>query len=51
MPVDKVRLQLTQFTALVADAEGLRIGFMVLLASGAVATGADFADIRAMQGQ
>ncbi|MNL66902.1 hypothetical protein D3C87_1914360 [compost metagenome] len=51
MAVDKMRLEFAQFTALVADAEGLRTGFMVLLTRGAIAAGADFADVRAMQGQ
>ena len=49
--VDKMRLEFTQFTALVADAEGLRAGFMVLLARGAIAAGADFADVCAVQGE
>ena len=49
--IDKMRLELTQFAALVADAEGLRAGFMVFLARGAIAAGANFADVGAMQGE
>ncbi|MNQ94994.1 hypothetical protein D3C85_1105340 [compost metagenome] len=51
MAVDKMRLEFAQFTALVADAEGLRTGFMVLLTRGAIAAGADFADVCAVQGE
>ncbi|MNG31842.1 hypothetical protein D3C84_1177190 [compost metagenome] len=39
--VDKMRLELAQFAALVADTEGFRVGYAVLLAVGAIAAGAN----------
>ncbi|MNZ75112.1 hypothetical protein D3C78_935830 [compost metagenome] len=44
-------LELAQFAALVADAEGDRMGLLVFLAGGAIAAGADLAVARAMQGE
>src|SRR3546814_5160765 len=39
--VDEMRLELTQFRALVTDAERLRPGAVMFLAGGAIAAGAD----------
>ncbi|MNF89812.1 hypothetical protein D3C84_723510 [compost metagenome] len=51
MAIDKVRLQFTQRTALVADAVDVRIQLLMALAGGAIAAGADLAAVGTVQGE